>query len=260
MRTLNQTTETVPIDALKAHPRNPRQGDIGAIHESIQVNGFYGFVIAQRSTGYILAGNHRWKAAQQAGAKTIPVTWIDVEDDHALRILLADNRTNDLATYDDNALAQLLQDLQNTTGSLAGTGYDGDDLDDLLKDLNDALITPQENRKIESPVYEPTGPCPPLQELTNTTKTDMLLAEIEEANVPEDVKSFLRLAAHRHTVFDYENVAEYYAHAPAPIQRLMERSALIIIDFDQAVELGHVKLVGEVAKLYAQDYGEDEDA
>jgi len=135
MRVLTQATETIPIDALRLHPRNPRQGDIGAIHESIKNNGFYGSIIAQRSTGYILAGNHRWKAAQQDGATEIPVTWIDVDDDHALRILLADNRTNDLASYNDEALAELLKDIHENSGTLLGTGYDGDDLDELLDDL-----------------------------------------------------------------------------------------------------------------------------
>jgi ParB-like chromosome segregation protein Spo0J len=136
MRVLNSTTKTEPIDAIKPHPQNPRQGDIGAIHQSIQTNGFYGTIIAQKSTGYILAGNHRWQAARQTKTKTIPVTWLDVDDDHALRILLADNRTNDLATYNDNMLSELLQDLHNATGTLDGTGYTGDDLDDLLAALN----------------------------------------------------------------------------------------------------------------------------
>ena len=147
MRTINQATELAAIDALRPHPRNPRQGDIGAIRQSIDANGFYGAVIAQKSTGFILAGNHRWKAAQQAGATEVPVTWVDVDDDHALRILLADNRTNDLATYDDGALADLLKQLHDATGTLAGTGYDGDDLDQLLAGLN--------------PDFQPTDDEPP---------------------------------------------------------------------------------------------------
>lgn len=135
MRILNQGTEVVPLDSLKQHPRNARSGDLGAIHQSIEANGFYGAVIAQKSTGFILAGNHRHQAAVQAGAAEIPVTWVDVDDDHALRILLADNRTNDLATYDDAALAEILKDIHEAHGTLAGTGYDGDALDDLLADL-----------------------------------------------------------------------------------------------------------------------------
>src|SRR5699024_5639995 len=66
------------------------------------------------------------------------ITYVDVTDEHAARILLADNRPNDLATYNDQALADLLTSLADTTGTLAGTGYDGDALDDLLADLGEA--------------------------------------------------------------------------------------------------------------------------
>ena len=142
MRVINEVSETVPIDTIRPHPRNPRQGDVGAIHESIEANGFYGVVVAQRSTGHILAGNHRWLAAQHAGATEVPVVWVDVDDDHALRILLSDNRTNDLAGYDTESLVELLQGIHASGGGLVGTGYDGDDLDELVKDLNAPTFRP----------------------------------------------------------------------------------------------------------------------
>ena len=120
------------LDELTPHPANPRQGDVGAIHQSIEANGFYGAVIVQKSTGYVLAGNHRMQAAAHAGAKSLPVIEVDVDDATATRILLADNRTNDVATYDQDALAGLLKSLAED-GGLAGSGYDGDDVDALLQ-------------------------------------------------------------------------------------------------------------------------------
>lgn len=127
----------VPISELTPHPRNPRQGDVGAIHESIEANGWYGALVVQKSTQFILAGNHRTIAAAQAGGDAVPVLELDCDDDTALRILLADNRTNDLATYDDPLLLETLETLARVNG-LRGTGYDGDDIDDLRKILNDA--------------------------------------------------------------------------------------------------------------------------
>lgn len=135
MKIINEGTENVPLDRLERHPRNPRQGDVGAIHQSIEANGFYGAVVAQKSTGYVLAGNHRMEAARHAGAEEVPVIWVDVDDGEALRILLADNRTNDLATYNEALLAEVLQGLLEDGGTLDGTGYDGDALDELLADL-----------------------------------------------------------------------------------------------------------------------------
>lgn len=49
-------------------------------------------------------------------------------------------------------------------------------------------------------------------------------------------------AAHRHSVFNYRNIAEFYANANPEVQRLMERSALVIIDINDAIANGFVKL------------------
>jgi len=125
--------ETVPINKLSPHPDNPRQGDIGAIAVSIQENGWYGTLVAQQGTGIVLAGNHRLQAAKQLGMKEVPVYWVDVDDIEARKILLADNRVNDLATYNDDSLAAILTELAETD-DLLGTGYDGDDLDYLLNE------------------------------------------------------------------------------------------------------------------------------
>jgi hypothetical protein len=162
MEIINSETEMVPLKKLIRHPRNPRQGDIGAIYQSIEANGFYGAIVAQKSTGHVLAGNHRLEAAKQAGAEVLPVIWVDVDDTTALRILLADNRTNDLASYDDRALAELLQSLMEDTGSTEGSGYDGDDLDDLLSKFDHINFDPgtaDEQGKLDQ--LEPKWiPCP----------------------------------------------------------------------------------------------------
>jgi ParB-like chromosome segregation protein Spo0J len=135
VKIINDGMELVSLSALSLHPRNVNQGDIGAIHESIDVNGFYGAIIAQRSTGHVLAGNHRLKTAQQAGADEIPVIWVDVDDAEALRILLADNRTTRLGTDNTADLAELLTEILADAGTLAGTGYDEDALDQLINDM-----------------------------------------------------------------------------------------------------------------------------
>jgi hypothetical protein len=132
-------TETINIDLLQPHPRNVRQGDIGAISQSLQLHGQYRPITYQKSTGRILAGNHTWKAAKSLGWKEIVATSIVCDDEQALRILLADNRSSDLATYDDKELMQLLQDIAATGTELEGTLYDGDDLDDLVFKLEGSL-------------------------------------------------------------------------------------------------------------------------
>jgi hypothetical protein len=61
----------------------------------------------------------------------------------------------------------------------------------------------------------------------------------------------------RHIVFDYQKIADYYAHASKEIQELMEKSALVIIDFNKAIQNGYVKLSHEIAKQYGEDYPDE---
>ena len=120
---LTKTLESVPVGRLRPHPKNPRVGQVETILDSVTANGFYGAIVAQRTTGHVLVGNARLEAARRAGFAEVPVLWVDVDDDRALRILLTDNRTSDLAAYDPGLLDQLLADLEATTAGLAGTGY-----------------------------------------------------------------------------------------------------------------------------------------
>jgi DNA modification methylase len=142
MRILNEETRLVGIHEIRQHERNVNEGDLGAIFESIQTNGFFGALVVQKSTGKILCGNHRYAAAVEAGAKEIPATFIDVDDKQALKILLADNRTARLGTDNQSALAELLSELANTVG-LEGTGFDGDDLDQIIQDLAGGPVKPE---------------------------------------------------------------------------------------------------------------------
>jgi len=82
--------------------------------------------------------------------------------------------------------------------------------------------------------------------LYDTSRYEELIEAIDAANVPEELDEFLRFAAQRHIVFDYENIAEYFAHADAKTQRIMELLTLVIVDYDQAVEQGFVNFAQSV--------------
>lgn len=116
--------ERVALDALTPHPRNPRRGDVAAVAASLEAHGQYRPLVVQRSTGHVLAGNHTLAAATQLGWTEMDVTYLDVDDDQAERILLVDNRTSDLGAYDDQALASMLSALAAETEGLVGTGWD----------------------------------------------------------------------------------------------------------------------------------------
>jgi len=134
--------EMVPIGRLKPAPYNPNNGDFGAIHESIVSNGFFGALVVNRRTQHVLAGNHRLAVAAKLGFTELPVTWVDVDLDAEKRILLADNATARAGSDNPAALAELLAELAGTETGLAGTGFDGDDLQTIIDGLAGPMFDP----------------------------------------------------------------------------------------------------------------------
>ena len=108
-------------------------------------------------------------------------------------------------------------------------------------------------KKIAIPQYLPSDKCPLLDELCSTTKYSELMANIKNSNVSDEEKSFLIKAASRHIVFNYAKIADYYAHATPEMQRLMEQSALVIIDINDAIANGYVKLSTEIKKMIEEN-------
>lgn len=147
-----QVTE-VMVDDLAQFPGNANNGDLEALRESIEVNGFFSPVIVQASTGYIIAGNHRWMVAQELGMVTIPAIFIDVDDEQAKRMNVADNRIARLGKDDPALLAELLSDLSETDYGLMGTGFSHSELQTML----DALDKPLEFDEEPDPEDQSAG-------------------------------------------------------------------------------------------------------
>lgn len=106
---------------------------------------------------------------------------------------------------------------------------------------------------VEAPIYEPKNKQPDILELCDKMKANKLVREINQSSLSQAEKDFLICAAYRHYVFNYEKIADYYAHASKEMQELMERSALVIIDFDKAIELGFVKVCEDIKNKYLEE-------
>lgn len=181
--------------------------------------------------------------------------------------IIADNQTTMDSEWDLDLLKIELDWLKDVEGiDLSLTGFTDASLESALTafiadDKEQNSKRANYSRKIKVPTYEPSDVAPALGELFNRQKSDELLAEIEASDAPDDVKQFLRFAAERHTEFNYAKVADFYAAADAPIQRLMENSALVIIDFDRAIENGFVKMTKAFTAMTGERFDpEAEDA
>ena len=259
-----QLTE-VPLASLKNHPKNARKGNVADIKKSLLSHGCYLPLVIQKSTNYVLKGNHTLIALRELGVAEVSVNILDVDDIEALALLLDDNRSSDSSTYNLEELTDSLAYLSNL-GELSRTLYDEADLEELINQTlggsePEAQAEAEKpdtkyTRKIEAPLYEPSEKKPEVSELYSRAKADELEQRIKELDLPFEIRKFLLEATSRHIVFNYSKIADFYAHSDPEVQRLMEDSALVIIDFNQALELGYVKLTQEIASLYQEDYSD----
>jgi DNA modification methylase len=122
----------VPIESIELHPRNPRIGDVEAVAASLHRFGQLKPLVVQASTMYCVAGNHLLLAARSLSWTEIAVNVEAMDDATATAYMLADNRTADLGSYDDDLLAAILAE-QAAADNLSATGYDTDDVAALLR-------------------------------------------------------------------------------------------------------------------------------
>lgn len=178
--------EYVSIDALKKHPRNPKDHDIGAISRSVGRFGFTSPVIVDERTGYLVAGHGRIDtlAQMKAQGKQPPANvqksgndWLVPvirgvafnSDAEVEAYLVADNRLTILGGWNEPELAGLLQDLAaQDQALLEATGYDADDLDAMIN----ALTQPGDTDWGAALGGLATGDRAPFQQMTFTLHDD----------------------------------------------------------------------------------------
>lgn len=247
MKVLCAHQKLVPIAKLKPHPKNrnvhPKK-QIEMLSKILSDRGWRHPVIVSKKSGYVVAGHGRLAAAKLAGFKEVPVDYQSFDNpEQEYEFLVADNAVALWAELDLEGIAEDLKQFKIDPIFLG--------VEDFI--LNPELTNPTDieySKKIKSPIYTPKGEKPKVAELLDVSKYMQLTKDIETAKIPAEIKAFLTAAAMRHTVFDYEKIAEYYAHAPKEVQALMENSALVIIDFKKAIEQGFVVLTDEIAEQF----------
>jgi hypothetical protein len=252
-------TGTVAPGTLSVDDDNPNTmpNDLfDVLCDRIRTRGWIGNAIIVDEDGLIADGEHRWKAAQEIGLSEVPIKRYDLTDAQRRVIRQELNKIN--GSHDDLLDAQEYNTLVNEgldEPLRELTAARDEDVDGLLDEMAERDLAPDDVQdllagggmdvkytdKIETPEYEPTQDEPPaLTALYDDERFQELLAVIDDADLPEDVAAFARLAAHRHIVFDYEHIAEYYAHASPEVQAVFEALTLVIVDVDQAIEQGFV--------------------
>lgn len=253
---MNIKTELIDIKKIKNNPNNPRfirdekfEKLVNSIKEFPKMLEIRPIVVNDKMI--VLGGNMRLKACIEAGLTEVPVIKAkDLTKEEQEQFIIKDNVSG--GEWDWDMIAN-----EWDSDKLDDWGLDIPMFDEEEKEENDEDLHNPYTNKIKAPTYEPKNEKPDLKDIVNIEKYEELVEKIKASKHPKKIKDFLLMSATRHIVFNYELIADYYAHSDADIQELMEESALVIIDYNKAVENGFVKMTDQLVDLYHEDYDEE---
>ena len=220
--------------------------------------------------GGLIAGHGRLEAVKQLNKlewaenplEHLPCVIVSgLSEEQKRALVIADNKIALNAGWDYDTLQSELEDLDSMGYDMDLLGFDRQEIDDILSGIEDSIkasggaeiedlgnnvgkrdITEKYTHKVVTPIYEIKGDKPSFEMCADNSRVAELEAKIAASNVSDAEKEFLKKTAQRFMDFNFENIAELYAHSGREMQELMEELALVIIDYDKAIELGYVKL------------------
>lgn len=241
-----------------ANSRTHSDAQVAQIAASIREFGWTNPILID-GEGTIIAGHGRLLAARKLGMEEVPAIVLDhLTKAQQRALVIADNQLALNAGWDMEMLKAEVEALNFDGFDLDILGFDQGELSRLLDEV--AVGSEGDNpytSKTATPSYEPKGEKPDVSDLYDSRKADELISSIYKSNLNDKEKQFLVAAASRHIVFDYSQIANFYAHSSEECQALMEESALVIIDFNKAIENGLVRLTDEINSMF--EVGDDED-
>lgn len=232
----------IDIDELVPYERNPKNHsdkDVSKIVASVKRNGWGDPLLVCPETKEVLSGNGRLLAGKKLGLKEIPIVYAPkgMTEKQKADLVIASNKLVEISGYNEN-LDILMEEFELNPEDF------GIDIEE--EGEKDTTYT----SKINIPQYEIEETDVKIEDLYDNKKSLALISEIMRSNLSDEEKEFLILASYRHIVFNYRNIAEYYAKASKECQDLMERSALVIIDYDDALKNGYTNLSLELEDVF----------
>ena len=171
----------------------------------------------------VLGGHQRIKALQAQGKTKVKVKkvtgWTDEEKDE---FMIKDNIAN--GDWDNDKLAN---------------EWDKNKLEEWGLPLKIASSSDyKELLEVSIPYYTPAEECPDSTELADLSEVDELNSIITKLKPEKGLESLLRARAAFFADFDFQKIADYYAHADKKTQEVMKRLGLVIVMPKEAYELG----------------------
>jgi len=268
----NYKVKLFPVEKLVPYERNPRthtQESVDKMEGAVRRHGLRPPLLI-KSDGLICDGHKRLpillklcaEKAEGFESGKVPVILCDDWSDADIKAYRFESYLHGRDEWNEEFKQLELNDLKDMDYPMELLGFTDEEMKGMLdgfgeNESSEGGDDDTYTKKITTPIYEPKNQKPNIQDLFTTEKTSALIEEIEKSDIPQDEKQFLIEAAKRHTVFNYQLIADYYAHSNEKTQDLMEKSALVIIDFKKAIENGYVKLSEEIAAQYLKEYPDE---
>jgi DNA modification methylase len=131
----------IPVTDLALDPANARlhpERNLGSIEASLRLYGQRKPIVVRREGMVVEAGNGTVEAARRLGWTHLAAVVVDDDPVTATGYAISDNRTAELAEWDDEVLARLLRDLRTEEVDLDSLGWSDTELDTLLSELEGA--------------------------------------------------------------------------------------------------------------------------
>lgn len=243
----------VDINLLRPSEYNPRKAskkEWNDLKESIKRFGLVDPLIvncAENRKNIIIGGHFRWRVAKELGIKKVPVVYVNIPDikkEQELNLRLNKN----LGEWDWDLLANFDE------GLLRDVGWIDREINKIF-DVHETIYT----KKIKPPIYEPKGLDVDVDDLFDDSQCIELLKKIEELDVDEKMKKFLRYAAYRFVRLNFQYIAEYYSKLKdKKLKKIFEELALVVIDYGKAIESGFVQLVEDILEQIKEELEHEE--
>ena len=251
------------VEDLIPYINNPRNNEnaVDKVASSIAEFGFKSPIIIDKNN-VVINGHTRLLASKKLGLEEVPVIKADdLTEAQVKAFRITDNKTSEYAEWNEDLLKLELEQLEEMNFNLDDLNIDYSDfgLEIDLEGIEEEFESDNVyTKEINIPHYEITGECPLLTDLVKEEKTNSLIERINNSNIPQDIKDFLIKASYRHLAFNYQNIAEYYAHADKDIQELMVESALVIIDYNNAIRNGYVQIKNSINEMIQEELENEE--
>ena len=161
MKLSEMKIDTVRVEDLKPYAKNTRihgKRNLEAIKKSLEAFGQTKPLVVRKATNEILCGNGTYEAAVALGWKEMQCHIIDIDEERAKALMIADNRTSDLSENDEKNLLDMLQEMDADMLDL--TGYDNEELDKMLQFHEGSLFDDDKNEKKEKKPKEEKKDAP----------------------------------------------------------------------------------------------------